>query len=167
MNEKVKIPVEIKLVKDPKGKEKLKATVPMNVMFDKSFDAKWLEEELVKYERRYFYLIVCLRILLDAIDSQKQKEGRVLLYWEVGDKIVSFIENSDNTTLFIENLTKSLIRDVGISEKILSRCKRFRINYPDLTKIDPARSFDSYIGTFEKGYLSRRKYPRGENNEKN
>ena len=56
VNEKVKIPVEIKLVKDPKGKGKLKATVPMNVMFDKDFDAKWLEEALVKFERGYFYL---------------------------------------------------------------------------------------------------------------
>lgn len=157
MNEKVRIPVEIKLVKDPKGKEKLKAGVPISVLFDKSFDAKCLEEELVKFERRYVYLTTCLKSLLDAIRSKKQKEGRVLLYWELGNKIVSFIENSDNTTLFIENLTKSLRRDVGISEKIFSRCKRFRINYPDLTKIDPTRSFDSYVATLEKGYISNKR----------
>ncbi len=162
MSEKIKIPVEIKSVKDPKGEAKLKATVPMNVIFDKSFDAKWLEEELVKFERKYFYLITCLKALSDAIRFQKQREGRVLLYWELGNKIVSFTEDSDNAILFVENLTKSLVRDVGISEKIFSRCKRFRINYPDLTQIDPARSFDSYVATFEKGYLSRRKYIRNE-----
>ncbi|MEM7821861.1 MAG: hypothetical protein QXX38_03595 [Candidatus Aenigmatarchaeota archaeon] len=167
MKAKVRIPVEMKLVRDPKGKEKLKATVPMNVILDKSFDAKWLEEELLKFERKYLYLITCLRTILYAIRSQKQKEGRVLLYWEVGDKIVSFIENNkNNSTLFTENLTKSLIRDVGISEKIILRCKRFRINYPNVTQIDPARSFVSYVATFEKGYLSR-KNKKGYKDEKN
>lgn len=157
VNEKVMIPVQIKWVRDPKGTEALKATVPMNLMFEKGFDAKWLEEELVKFERRYFYLITCLKSLLESLRSKRQKDRRVLLYWEFGNKIVNFIEHNENTQLLMENLTKSLMRDVGVSDKILMRCKRFRVHYPDVTQIDPNRSFDSYVATFEGGYIPKSK----------
>ena len=153
MNEKAMIPVQMKMIKDPKGRETLKATVPMNLVFQKDFDAKWLEEELVKFERRYFYLTTCLKSLLESLRSKRQKDRRVLLYWEFGNKIVNFIEHSENTRLLMENLTKSLMRDVDVSDKILMRCKRFRVHYPDVTQIDPNRSFDSYVATFEGGYI--------------
>lgn len=152
MGEKIMIPVKIKRVRDPNGRETLKATVPMNIMFKKGFDAKWLEEELVKFERRYFYLIICLKSLLESLRS-KMKDKRILLYWEFGNKIVNFMEENNNTSLFIETLKESLIRDVGVSDKIIARCKRFRFLYPDVTKIDPNRSFDSYVATFEGGYV--------------
>ncbi|MCM8808269.1 MAG: hypothetical protein NC926_10105 [Candidatus Omnitrophica bacterium] len=166
MNKKIKVSVQIKLVKDPEGKEKLKATIPINIMFDKEFDAKILEEELIKFERRYFYLIICLKSLLESIHSMKQKDGKVLLYWEIGDKIISFIKNNENTPFFMENITSSLVRDVGISKKFLTRCKRFRVNYPDVTQIDPTKSFWGYVATFEKGYLSKGRYTKIKNNEK-
>lgn len=166
MNEKAMIPVQIKMVKDPKGRETLKATVPMNIMFEKDFDAKWLEEELLKFERRYFYLTLCLKSLIESLRSKTQKNRRVLLYWEFGNKIVNFIEQNKNTPLFMETLTKSLVREVGISDKIIMRCKRFRLLYPDVTKIDPNRSFDSYVATFESGYIpGKRRIRKGKNND--
>jgi hypothetical protein len=153
MNEKLIIPIQIKRVKDPDGKEALKATVPMNIMFEKSFDATWLEEELKKFERKYFYLITCLKSLIETIRSKMNKNRRIFLYWEFGNKLVNFIEENKNASLFIETLTKSLIRDVSISSKIIERCKRFRLIYPDVTQIDPKRSFDSYVSSFEGGYI--------------
>lgn len=155
------IPVQIKRVKDPHGREVLKATVPMNIMFEKGFDAKWLDEELIKFERRYFYLTTCLKSLLESLRS-KMKDKRILLYWEFGNKIVNFIEENRNIPLFIETLTKSLIRDVRVSDKIIARCKRFRLLYPDVTKIDPNRSFDSYVATFEGGYIPDKRRSRKE-----
>ena len=141
------------MVKDPNGREALKSTVPMNIMFEKDFNAKWLDEELVKFERRYFSLITCLKCIVESLHSKTIKERRVFLYWEFGNKIVNFIEQNKNTPLFMEAITKSLIRDVGISEKIILRCKRFRVLYPSVTQIDQNRSFDSYIATFEGGYI--------------
>jgi hypothetical protein len=162
VDEKVMIPVQMKWVRDPHGREALKATVPMNIMFKKGFDAKWLDEELIKFERRYFYLTTCLKSLLESLHSKMKKDRRVLLYWEFGNKIVNFIEDNKNTPLFIETLTKSLIRDVGVSDKIIARCRRFRIFYPDVTKIDPNRSFDSYVATFEGGYIPDKRRSRKE-----
>jgi hypothetical protein len=49
------------------------------------------------------------------------------------------------------------MRDVGVSDKIIMRCKRFRILYPDIKMVDPDRSFDSYVASFEKGYISKKK----------
>jgi len=163
VDEKVMIPVQMKKVRDPQGREALKATVPMNIVFKKGFDAKWLEEELIKFERRYFYFTTCLKSLLESLHSKMKKDSRkILLYWEFGNKIVNFIEENKNTPLFIETLTKSLIRDVGVSDKIIARCKRFRLLYSDVTKIDPNRSFNSYIATFESGYISDKRRSRKE-----
>jgi len=157
MGEKVVIPAQIKRVRDPDGKETLKATVPANVMFERSFDAKWLEEELVKFERRYFYLITCLKSLLESLRSKLLRDRRVLLYWEFGNKIVNFIEQNRISSLSMETLTQSLVRDVGASDKIITRCKRFRQVYPDVSNIDPHRSFDNYVAAFEGGYISDKK----------
>lgn len=151
------VPVQIKRVKDPKGREALKATVPMNLMFARDFDAKWLEEELVKFERRYFYLITCLRSILQSLHSKAVKERRVLLYWEFGNKIVEFTKGNKDNPLFFDGLTEALVRDVGVSDKIIMRCRRFRSIHADVTKIDPKRSFDSYVATFEGGYIAKGK----------
>jgi hypothetical protein len=149
----IRIPVQIKNVKDPRGKETLKATVPMNLIFEKHFDAKWLEQELAKFELRYLTLIDHLKGILKSLRSMKQKNGRVLLYWEFGDKIIEFLEQNKENPLFLENVIKCLVRDVGVSEKIIMRCKRFRLLYPDRKMIDPNRSFDSYVASFESGYI--------------
>lgn len=77
MFKNIMIPVQIKRVKDPNGREVLKATVPMNLMFEKDFDAKWLEEELVKFEKRYLKLVKNLKEFLKILHSNKQKKGRV------------------------------------------------------------------------------------------
>jgi len=151
------IPVQMKKVRDPKGKEVLKATVPMNLIFEKGFDANWLEEELTKFERRYFYLLTCLESLLESIRSKVHKDRKVLLYWEFGDKILEFVDQDKNSPLFLESLTKSLRRDINVSDKIIMRCKRFRVLYPDVTKIDQSRSFDSYVASFEGGYITGKK----------
>lgn len=151
------IPVQIKKVRDPNGRETLKATVPMSLMFEKGFDAKWLEEELAKFELRYFSLIHHLKVILQSLHSMKQRNGRVILYWKFGNKIVEFIEQNKNNPLFLGCLTKSLARDVGVSEKIIQRCKRFRLLYPDSKMIDPNRSFDSYVASFEGGYKNRQR----------
>lgn len=157
MLKNVIVPVRMKRVKDPSGTETLKATVPMNLMLEKDFDAKWLEEELIKFERRYFYLLTCLRSLLESFHSTKYKHSRLLLYWEFGNKIVEFIEQNKNGVLFLESYIKSLTRDLEISEKLIGRCKRFRLLYPDVTQINPNSSFTSYVAAFEGGYISRKR----------
>jgi hypothetical protein len=154
MFKNVMIPVQIKRIKDPNGREKIKAVVPMNIMFEKDFDAGWLEKELVKFEKRYFKMVKNLKKVQKMIHSNKQKKGRVLLYWGFGDNIVKFIEQYKNSSLWGECLTNSLVRDVGVSEKVILRCKRFRLLYPDVAMIDPDRSFNSYVATFEGGYIS-------------
>ena len=155
MHNNIMIPVQIKKVRDPDGKETLKATVPMNLMFEKDFDAKWLEEELSKFELNYLTLVNHLKDILKSLRATDQKEGRVLSYWRFGDKIIEFLEQNKNNPLFLENVTKSLMRDSGVSDRIVQRCRRLRLLYPDSTMIDSTRSFDSYVSTFEGGYISK------------
>ena len=94
MHKNIRIPVQIRKVKDPDGRETLRASVPMNLMFEKNFSADWFEEELTRFERRYFYLVTCLKSLSEFIRSKKKENRRVLLYWEFGNKIVEFAEQN-------------------------------------------------------------------------
>lgn len=152
----IKVAVQIKRVKNPDGSENLKATVPMRIMFEKTFSGKWLEEELEKFEKRYFSLVESLKGILKLIRSKTQKD-KVLLYWNFGDKIYNFVKSNGKGTLLLESVTKHLVRDVGVSDKTIMRCKRFRAFYPDISKVDKKRSFDSYVRTFEGGYISRKR----------
>jgi hypothetical protein len=151
-----KIVVEIKQVRDTSGNEVLKATVPMNLIFQKDFDARSLNEELKRFETKYFKLVESLKNILGLIKARERK-GKVLLYWMFGDEINEFTEKSKDGTLFLENLTTYLTRDTGISEKMINRCRKFRSRYPDINNVDLGKSFNNYIETFEGGYISTRR----------
>ncbi len=149
----IRIAVQIKKVKDSEGKEVLRASVPMRLMFEKDFDAEWLNSELKKFEEKYVELVDNLKAISKDIKSTVA-EGRVLLYWNFGDKVFKFIEQNEAGVLFLENVTRYLVRDVGVSDKMLTRCRKFRLLYPEISKVDPSKSFDSYVSTFEGGYIS-------------
>lgn len=157
MSKNIMLPVQIKKVKDPNGRVVLKSTVPMNIIFEKDFDAIWLEKELLNFEKRYLYLITCLKSILESIRTKKHERWRVLLYWEFGNKIVEFVEQNKKTTLFLESITKILSRDVGTSYTMIRRCRRFRLLYPNVTNVNPNKSFHSYLASFERGYISKKK----------
>jgi len=152
----IKIAVQVRKVKDPAGKEALKATMPIRLIFENDFDAKGLKEELNKFEDKYLKLVDILTSILKLIKSRERK-GKVLLYWILGDEIHHFTEENKAGALFLENLTAHLVRDTGVSEKMLNRCKKFRVRYPEIFHVDLARSFDSYVATFEGGYVSARR----------
>jgi len=156
----VKIPVQVKQVKDPDHNESLKATAPFRLMFDKGFDARWLNEELKKFEDKYLKLVDSLKGILKLIKARERK-GKILLYWMFGDEIHEFMEHNRNGVLFLENPTAHLKRDTGISEKLISRCKKFRLHYPNISEIDLNRSFNSYTETFEGGYISANRRQKG------
>ena len=149
----IRIAVQVKKAQNSEGRETLKASVPMRLMFEKDFDADWLKTELKKFEEEYINLVINLENISKQIKSTRGK-GKVLLYWKFGDEASKFIEQNENEVLFLENATKYLMRDVGVSDKMIARCKKFRLLYPDILKIDPNRSFDRYVSTFEGGYIS-------------
>jgi len=155
-----KIAVQVKQVKDPDGNEVLKATVPMALIFGRDFDARQINEELRKFEDEYFTLVDSLKSILKLIRVRERK-GKVLLYWMFGDEIYEFMECNRNSVLFLENPTTHLKRDTGISEKLISRCKKFRLRYTNISEIDLNRSFNSYVETFEGGYISAKRIQKG------
>lgn len=149
----IRIAAQIKKTLDSQGKEILKVTIPMSIMFESDFNAEWLESESKKLEAQYINLVKNLKNISKQIKLTHSND-RVLLYWQFGDKTLSYLEQNKKDILFIDNILKHLIRDVGVSDKIFARCKKFRLLYPDITKIDTKKSFDSYVSTFEGGYIS-------------
>jgi len=149
----IRIAVQVKKISNSQNEEILKASVPMRLMFESDFDLEWLNSELKKFEERYVGLVDNLKNLAKEIKSIQAK-GRVLMYWKFGDETSKFIEQNGKGILFLENATRHLVRDVGVSDKMLTRCRKFRLLYPDISRIDSNRSFDSYVSTFEGGYIS-------------
>ena len=157
----IRIAVQVKKSQNSEGREVLKASVPMRLMFEKDFDADWLDNQLKEFEGEYVRLIDNLRELSNQVKSA-QRKGKVLLYWKFGDETSKFTKQNETAVLFLENVMRYLVRDVGVSDKMLARCRRFRLLYPDISKVDPNRSFDSYVKTFEGGYISsQRRQERG------
>lgn len=155
----IRIGVQIRRVKSDGGVELLKATVPVKVIFDKDFDALNVNRNLEKFESEYIKLVDVLRVISELI-KKRQGKGRVLLYWMLGDELYEFTRKSQSSTFFLERPLAHLARDTGISKKMLHRCERFRRYYPDITTIDLNRSFDSYVRTFERGYVSAKREER-------
>lgn len=149
----IRIAVQIKKTQDFQGKEILKVAIPISVMFEKGFSTEWLESESKIFEDKYNDIVHNLKNISSQIKTTPSN-NRVLLYWEFGDKILDYIEQNKKGVLFVDNIVKNIVRDIGVSNKMLARCRKFRLLYPDITKIDTKRSFDSYISTFEGGYIS-------------
>ena len=149
----IRIAVQIKKTQDSQGHEILKATVPMRLMFESDFNAEWVKSESKKSEDKYTNVVNNLKNISKQIKLTRS-DDRVLLYWKFGDKTLEFLEQNKKGVLFFDNIMKLLVRDVGVSDKMFARCKKFRSLYPDITKIDTKKSFDSYVSTFEGGYIS-------------
>src|SRR4030042_5375219 len=99
----IRVAVQVKKTKNSEGKEALKATVPMRLIFEEGFDAKWLDEEIKKFEGKYLRLIDRLTDLLHWLRVRTQKD-RVLLYWRFGDEILRFMNENKNGILFLDNI---------------------------------------------------------------
>ena len=149
----IRIGIQVKKAENSDGKEVLKASAPMRLMLEKDFDAEWLKTELKIFEEEYIELVTNLKNISKQVKSTRGK-GKVLLYWKFGDETVKFIEQKEKGALFLENVTRNLVRDVGVSDKMITRCRKFRSLYPNISEIEANRSFDSYISTFEGGYIS-------------
>ncbi len=141
----IRIAVQVKKAQNSEGRGTFKASVPMRLMFEKDFDADWLKTELKKFEEEYINLVINLENISKQIKSTRGK-GKVLLYWKFGDEASKFIEQNEKGVLFLENITRHLVRDVGVSDKMLTRCRKFRLLYTEISKIDQNKSFDkTYI----------------------
>jgi hypothetical protein len=148
---RIKVGVRIKRIEQPNGEEIFRASVPAKILFDKTFDGNTLQDELKKLEVEYSQLITHLRKIMDVIRMEKTP-NKVLLYWDIGDRIYRYEKLNNRRKFKLESPTKHLIRDLGISKNLVRRCRLFRITYPDIRMIDPQRSWTSYLKTLEKGY---------------
>jgi hypothetical protein len=157
MKDNISVAVKIERTHDSKGKIVLKAVYPMQIIFDKDYNHDEFNEKIKNYENDYITLINELLKYLKQIHSKKNIPNKVILYWKIGDRIINFINKYKDGVIVPDSLTKTLSRDLNISDDIIQRCKKFRTLYPDISKINKKRSFSSYVAEFAKGYLSRKK----------
>ncbi len=139
MTHPIRVAVKIQRITDADGRETLKATLPVGVLFEKSFDPPQLEAERVALERKYVSLIETLKA-----KRAEMKTGNVLRYWEFGDAIARFEQDENSALLFVEKLNEHLSRDVGLSIARLWACKTLRGRISDPSRVDPAQNITNY-----------------------
>jgi len=160
----LKIGFKVQKIDSPQGTETFRATVPLASIFEKEMVAHDMKASLQALERDYTTLVADLLDVVSALRSRSASEPRVLLYWRFGDRIEQYEKKYENSIFFLDGMTKHLARDVGVSDKTINRCRRFRKLYPDKDNIDSDLSFDRYVSSFEGGYISSKRKRKRDHN---
>jgi len=150
----IKIGFKVQRIRSPDGKETVRATIPVASIFEEELTNGDIEALLNSLERDYWDLVSDLREVVASLRDRNGNQLRVLLYWELGDRILEYERKYEDSMFFLDGMVKHLTRDLAISKNMVNRCRRFRRLYPDKDKIDPNTPFDQYVAGFEGGYIS-------------
>ncbi|OIN96508.1 hypothetical protein AUJ66_06000 [Candidatus Desantisbacteria bacterium CG1_02_38_46] len=83
------------------------------------------------------------RKTLKRIKRTQDKE-RILLYWDVANKIWEYLEMSEKNGFFLNNYYKHFIRDLKISKETTKRLLRLRKTVKERTNLDVTKSWAYY-----------------------
>lgn len=135
----IRIAANMQPQRDENGHVLFRAALPMGAFFEKSLDKAQVENARDGLEEQYRALVERVRALLPY-----DQPGNVMRYWNVGDAITEFENETATALVFVDRLTEHLARDLGYSRTMLDLSRRFRRKFPDPARVDPKISFDAY-----------------------
>ena len=102
-----------------------------------------LAERAGYLERLYKDTIMFCRAGLEKI-KKAPSEKRILMYWDVANKIWEYLEISEKKGFFFNNYYKHFIRDLHVSRTTIKRLLRLRKTVEDKSNLDPTKSWVYY-----------------------
>jgi len=102
-----------------------------------------LVEKAGYLERLYKDTIMFCRAGLEKI-KKAPSEKRILMYWDVANKIWEYLEISEKKGFFFNNYYKHFIRDLHVSRTTIKRLLRLRKTVEDKSNLDPTKSWVYY-----------------------
>lgn len=99
---------------------------------------------LLEIQSNYTKLIKALKNQLNVIQKSRKNRGNSILKWKLADSIFRFLKSLELKGFVLENISKTLSRDLGISPRYVNYLIEFRSTYPDIKMIHPEISWDKY-----------------------
>jgi len=136
----MKVPIEILKIKDPDGKERLRAIIS----FQDAISYPTTNKQLIEIQNEYIALVENCKKQLRKIQNNKKNRGDPILKWMLADTIYTFIKNLERKNYIFANIASSLSRDLNISIRYVNYLIEFRTTYPDIQLIHKGISWDKY-----------------------
>jgi len=94
-------------------------------------------------ERLYKDTIIFCRKGLEKVKKASNKE-RILIYWDIANKIWEYLEISEKNGFFLNNHYKHFIRDLNVSRETVKRLLRLRKTVNEKSNLDTTKSWVYY-----------------------
>jgi len=102
-----------------------------------------LAEKAGYLERLYGHTIMFCKEGLERIKKDRS-QNRILLYWDVANKIWQFLKISEKKGFFLNNYYKHFIRDLHVSRTTVKRLLRLRKTVEDKSNLNITKSWVYY-----------------------
>ncbi len=139
-----RVPVEIVRVSDPNGTVRMAPQVPLEDLV--RHPQTDIHEGMDALARRYASAIESARVILGEIAGARKKDRQVdpKLYWHLGDVLQRFIQEDEQSALFLNGIMAHFTRDLGISAVSWRKILRFRHLVPSEDAIDSSLDWKFY-----------------------
>lgn len=107
-----------------------------------------LSQKVEHLERLYRNTIIFCRGGLGKIKKVSSGE-RILLYWDVANRIWQYLEVSESNGFFLNNYYKHFIRDLNVSRETVKRLLRLRKSVKAKSNLDTTKSWVYYTLEFQ------------------
>jgi|GEM_PF-710773 len=136
----MKIPIEIKKIRDPDGVDRLRATIS----FQDAITNTSLDRQLIKIQQQYVDFIEACKNHLLNIQKDRKNRGNPVLKWILSDTIYKFLKGTEENGFVLMNMSESLSRDLKISKRQINYLVEFRVTYPRPDLLHKDISWDKY-----------------------
>lgn len=73
------------------------------------------------------------------------KQDRIFLYWNIGNKLQNFLNNTARKGFFFNYANKHFARDLNLTERTIGRLLYFRKKVASTTTLDPTKPWTYYV----------------------
>jgi hypothetical protein len=136
----MKIPVEILNIQDPDGVSRIRFTIA----FQDAIQNTSLNKQIVFFQQKYIDTIIKCKKFLARIRESKKNAGDSVLKWYLSDIIVNFLNEMEENEFIINNYSRSLARDLGLSLRLIESMIHFRKTFPKIEMINQKINWDRY-----------------------
>ena len=136
----MKIPLEIKKMRDPDGISRFKAIVSLQDAITHSSQS----QKLIQIQDEYSKSVESWQRMLEQIRSSRRNEANSNLQWKLADAIYSCVKRIENNNYVFANFSEALTRDVGMSRSQLNYLLKFRTYYPSIDRVHNEINWSKY-----------------------
>jgi hypothetical protein len=143
------IPVELSRIKTAGNEEQLVPKVTLGDFATRGSSQPDMRGQLNAFAARYQEMIDRCKMKLDIVAQQKTKKRGIdpLLFWEIGDYILQYLQEERSLGEFaLNDIYAHLSRDLSLSTSSLEKILTFRRRFATKNSVDSGKGWTYYRG---------------------